>query len=132
MGTRPNLQLQGTFLDTQKDFISREAAEWNKDNLQRYDNNKLAVFKLQESPKRDSNYRADFKPMTIKKDAEVSMLVNKKDHFKSNSKENLMSELSSISEYQRRYDSVMEKTKGGNSSLGLYGKGKTIARKNKE
>ena len=70
--------------------------------------------------------------MTIKKDAEVSMLVNKKDHFKSNSKENLMSELSSISEYQRRYDSVMEKTKGGNSSLGLYGKGKTIARKNKE
>ena len=70
--------------------------------------------------------------MTIKKDAELSMLVNKKDHIKSNSKENLMGELSSISEYQRRYDSVMERTKGANSSLGLYGRGKVIARKNKE
>ena len=47
MGTRPNLQLQGTFLDTQKDFISREAAEWNKDNLQRYDNKSASAAWLE-------------------------------------------------------------------------------------
>ena len=55
------------------------------------------------------------------------MMINNKDHLKSNSKENALGE-QSISEYQRRYDSVMERSKGTNSGLSLYGKGKVVRR----
>ena len=55
------------------------------------------------------------------------MIVKHKDHIASNSKENWTGD-SSISEYQRRYDSVMERTKGTASGLGLYGKGKVVRR----
>lgn len=59
--------------------------------------------------------------------------LNKKDHLASVgsaiSKENSNNESNSISEYQRRYDSVMDRTKGNNSSMGIYGKEKIVKRR---
>ena len=109
----------------QKDFKNKEGSQWNKDNADRHEYNKLAVFKLSENPKRDSNYKSDFKPISIKQEAQ--MMVKNKDHLASNLKENISGELS-ISEYQRRYDSVMERTKGTSSCLSLYGRGKVVKR----
>ena len=50
----------------------------------------------------------------------MSIKANK-DHLTSNAKENIGAE-SRISEYQRRYDSVMEMTKNKENKLSLYGR----------
>jgi len=42
-----------------------------------------------------------------------------------------MNEELTISEYQRRYDSVMERTKG-TGTISIYGKNKVVARGRKE
>ena len=101
---------------------------WNKDNKDRPSHNQLEVFKLKEKPNRSSNYRSDFKVFTIKKEAQ--MALGSKDHMTGLNKENMNEELN-ISEYQRRYDSVMERTKG-KDTLSIYGKNKVVARGKKE
>ena len=74
-----------------------------------------------------SNYRNEFKSHVIKKEAMLS--IGAKDHL--NSKENGGGK-EVMSEYQRRYDSVIEQSKGrGRESLalGVYRKEPVIQRR---
>lgn len=83
------------------------------------------MLHLQEQGKRDTNYRNDYKAITIKKEAQLS--IGGKDHL--SVKENYNAE-SIISEYQRRYDSLMEKVKPKDPMVSIYKKD-TIARNSK-
>jgi hypothetical protein len=76
----------------------------------------------QESIKRDSSYKNEFKPIIIKKETKLS--IGSKDHLQF--KENYNAEVT-ISEYQRRYDSLMIKIKPKDSVVSIYKK-ETIAR----
>ena len=76
----------------------------------------------QESIKHNSSYKNEFKPIIIKKEAQLS--IGSKDHLQS--KENYNAE-ATISEYQRRYDSLMVKIKPKDPIISIYKK-ETIAR----
>jgi len=80
------------------------------------------VLNRQESIKRDSSYKNEFKPIIIKKEAQLS--IGSKDHLQS--KENYDAE-ATISEYQKRYDSLMVKIKPKDSLVSIYKK-ETIVR----
>lgn len=81
---------------------------------------------MQESIKRDSSYRNEFKPILIKKEAHMS--IGGKDHLQS--KENYNAE-ATISEYQRRYDSLMEKVKPKDPLVSIYKKEAIVRQKTK-
>jgi hypothetical protein len=64
-----------------------------------------------------------FQPYAIKKEAEL--VIGNKDHL--SSKENLKNTIA-ISEYQRRYDSLMEVAKPKETLVSIYKKGAAISR----
>ena len=72
----------------------------------RPDHNNLKVFELHEGRKNKSVYKSEFQAMSIKKEA--IECIKGKDHLLN--KENYSNE-GSISEYKRRYDSVIGLTK---------------------
>ena len=112
----------------QKDFKGKEGSTFNQNNAERPKHSQLAVFKLEEKPSRNSSYHNEFKPFNIKKEALLS--IGNKDHINTVSKENINAE-TTISEYQRRYDSLMEQTKGKEGIKSLYRKDLAISRKPK-
>lgn len=83
----------------------------------------MSVFELHEGQKRNSNYKIQYKPYSIKKEAEF--VIGNKDHL--SSKENLKNN-NAISEYQRRYDSVMEVAKPKETMVSIYKKEAGISR----
>lgn len=85
--------------------------------------NHLALSTIQEG-KRVSQYRSEFHPYAIKKEAQLS--IGDKDHLSKDT--NLME--TGISEYQRRYDSLMELAKP-KDTVSLYKKENVVPRKNK-
>jgi hypothetical protein len=83
----------------------------------------LIVFELHEGQKRSSNYKIQFQPYAIKKEAEL--IVGNKDHL--SSKENVRNNIA-ITEYQRRYDSLMEVAKPKEPMVSIYKKEAGISR----
>ena len=102
LGARPDIQLPGTSSSTQKSFTNADPGSVNDINKERLDHSRLKVFENRESTKKSSVYRDSFQPLAIKKEAMET--IKSRDHLKN--KENYSLE-ESMSEYQRRYDSVI-------------------------